>query len=122
MGMNYYVKNEELEVRIGKSSMGWQFLFYGYKELELNSKKDWDQFLKKNKDYIFSEDDIKVSYEELISLIKYKSSSNAKLKNHYDEVEKEGMLDTNRTIKDKEGYTMLYANFVIIYGNDLKGF
>ena len=51
MGMNYYVKNEELEVRIGKSSMGWQFLFYGYKELGLNSKKDWDQFLKKNKDY-----------------------------------------------------------------------
>ena len=122
MGMNYYVKNEDLEVRIGKSSMGWQFFFFFYKELGLNSKKDWDQFLKKNKDYIFSEDDIKVSYEELISLIKYKSSSNAKLKNHYDEVEKDGMLDTNRTIKDKEGYTMLYANFDIIYANDLKGF
>lgn len=122
MGMNYYVKNKELEVRIGKSSIGWQFLFFGYKELNLNSKEDWDNFLKNNKDNIYLEDDINISYEELIGIINYKNYNNTKLKNHYDEVEKDGMLDNNRVIKDKEGYTFLYDNFDIIYVNDLNGF
>ena len=80
-------------------------MFYGYKDLGLNSKEDWFKFLKNNKDFIFTEDDIKISYEELSSLINFKSYSNKELKNHYEEVSKEGMLDESRTILDKDGYS-----------------
>lgn len=119
MGMHYYVKNNEMEIRVGKSSIGWQFLFYGYKDLGLNSKEDWFKFLKNNKDFIFTEDDVNISYEELSSLINFKSYSNKEFKNHYEEVSKEGMLDESRTILDKEGYTFLYNNFDIVYNNKI---
>lgn len=114
MGMHYYVINDELEVRIGKSSLGWQFLFNGYKDLNLNSKSDWVKYLKKNKDFIFTEEDLRVSYDEINKLIELKSK-NKKNRNHYDEVKKDGMLDESRTIKDKEGYTILYDNYDVIY-------
>jgi hypothetical protein len=52
MGTNYYTRVNEChfcgrygELHIGKHSGGWVFLFRGYKELGINSKKDWEDLL-----------------------------------------------------------------------------
>ncbi len=108
MGMHYYVKNNEMEIRVGKSSVGWQFLFYGYKDLGLNSKEDWFKFLKNNKDFIFTEDDIKISYEELSSLINFKSYSNKEFNKDRNIEEKGNYKDL--FLKEKDSYNEFQYN------------
>lgn len=55
MGNNYYVRVDEKEIHLGKSSIGHRFCFSTIPELGLNTAKDWKTYLEKNKYPIFDE-------------------------------------------------------------------
>lgn len=110
MGTNYYTKKRNKNMHIGKSSMGWQFLFQGYKEFNLNSKEDWIKYLIRYKKKIYNEYDEEVSLEEFKEMIVFKSPYNKLLLSHYDECEKSNRLE-EYCIKDKDNYTILYNDF-----------
>lgn len=109
MGMNFYIKSNDKEIHIGKSSLGWQFLFEGNKELNLNSKKEWIDFLFNNEENIYNELNEIIPKNEFLELIEFKSSKNKLLLNHYDETIKVGYKED--VIKDIDGYTILYNEF-----------
>lgn len=87
MGMNYYVVGITPTVRkpihIGKSSMGWKFLFHRVDAWEnyiddkpLNTAKQWYTFLRENEKFIFvlNEEDEVIDVEWLIDFIEKKQS------------------------------------------------
>lgn len=89
MGMNYYVVSRTPTTRnaihIGKSSMGWKFLFHRVDAWDnyiddkpLNTAKQWYTFLRENEKFIFvlNEEDEDVDVEWLIDFIEKKQSIN----------------------------------------------
>lgn len=87
MGMNYYVVGKSPTVRtpihIGKSSIGWKFLFHRVSAWEnyiddrpLNTAKQWYSFLRDNKSliYILNEEDEIIETEWLINMIEQKQN------------------------------------------------
>lgn len=90
MGTNYFALERKFSLHrnclhIGKSSMGWRFLFQGYQDYELdwdkphiniNSVEDWKEFLS-NKEYgILNEYDEEVSYDEFFEMVEEKQKEN----------------------------------------------
>lgn len=77
MGTNYYAEMSihgiPLSLHIGKSSMGWKFLFAKYDNL--SSKKEWEAFLAKDGVSISDEYGDKFSRGELLREIEYKQSA-----------------------------------------------
>lgn len=110
MGINYYVMIGKTELHIGKSSIGWQFLFQGYKGYGLDSKIEWLHYLSKYRKNIYDEDNVKVSFDEIRELIERKSPKDEKLLNHYDECVKSN-YNIEETIKDDDGYTIIFNEF-----------
>lgn len=110
MGMNYYVKIGKTELHIGKSSIGWQFLFQGHIGYDLDSKLEWLMFLSKYKKHIYDSDEQKISFNELRELIERKSPNDLTLKSHYDECVKSNQLE-HFVKKDSEGYTIIFNEF-----------
>ena len=88
MGTNYYlVKNRpsiDGGLHIGKSSIGWRFLFYKPNLWEvdkpLNTYKQWRDYLKETTEagthVIMNEYDEVVSFDDLMELIKNKQKEN----------------------------------------------
>jgi hypothetical protein len=110
MGTNYYTfterkcKHKEKEeycwncfntgfekLHIGKSSVGWQFSFKGYKHF-IETFQDWEKFLKDKK--IYNEYGEEVTYDELFDRILDKQSNPDNL-NHTEYCRREYI--TNRT-------------------------
>lgn len=110
MGMNYFVKVGSKELHIGKSSIGWQFLFEGHKGYDLDSKNEWLHFLSKYRKNIYDSEEQLITFNELREIIERKSARDLTLKNHYDECLKSDKLE-NHTIKDDEGYTIIFNEF-----------
>lgn len=83
MGTNYYAfsrfecdcgKVHETEhLHIGKSSSGWYFSLHAIPDMELNSLEDWIHFLKQGCICIEDEYGHRLSFEGLLSVIKYRS-------------------------------------------------
>lgn len=109
MGTNYYTKKRNKDFHIGKSSIGWQFLFQGYKEFNLNSKKDWFKYLKRYNKKIYDEYEEEIDLNDFFKLIETKNS-NSNLLNHYDECVKTNQLE-DYCNKDEDNYTILYNDF-----------
>lgn len=77
MGTNYYLRSKpcekcgtcQTEKHIGKSSVGWQFHFRGYKDSMIVSFKDWIQeFTDPNKE-IYDEYGNKLDIEKFINIV-----------------------------------------------------
>ena len=85
MGTNYYAVKKKPTIasplHIGKSSMGWRFLFhevnkgtceYDY-NLEIHTFEQWKEYLESNKDIvILDEYDREITTKELLDLIQEK--------------------------------------------------
>ena len=75
MGTNYYVATNHCECcdrydeefHIGKSSVGWAFSFRGYPTFELESWKQWKEFLKDK--IIKDEYGDTITYQDFVDLI-----------------------------------------------------
>lgn len=87
MGTNYYVVSKEPTTRtpihIGKSSMGWKFLFHRVSNWEnyindkpLNTAKQWYTFLRENEKrmYVLNEYDEIIDVEWFIDMVEKKQS------------------------------------------------
>lgn len=77
MGTNYYLHLVSDEgfctiLHIGKSSVGWKFLFRGHADLDLNSVEDWRTRTRQGN--IFNEYDDKTAYDTFWSLVRAKKS------------------------------------------------
>lgn len=81
MGTNYYLKSQPCEscgqcqnpLHIGKSSVGWRFLFRSYTfPLHINCFDDWLLELKNNKKLIYNEYNEKIDLYQLLELIESK--------------------------------------------------
>jgi hypothetical protein len=104
MGTNYYVKDEPRcptcgrasdVYHIGKSSMGWKFLFRGYEDQGLTSASKWFEYLASRN--IVDEYGTEWLLEEFISLIKSKMDGLV----HYDPKKK----------IDDQGHPVAYYEF-----------
>ena len=110
MGTNYYVRTNECkecnrydEQHIGKSSMGWKFLFNPFKE----TFRKWSNYLKKHKDSIYNEYGEKVTLKDLIDLVKEKQKTGISLKDRPDQIGPFGSNDPdNYETLDKNGYVI----------------
>ncbi len=80
MGTNYYVaKNRceccnryDVEIHIGKSSIGWAFSFHGYPYMNLSSWKQYKEYLKNQT--IVDEYNTVIAYDDFVEMIEtYKS-------------------------------------------------
>lgn len=93
MGTNYYaVKSTptvDEPIHIGKSSMGWKFLFHEYEDTwhdppivwhTFNQIKAWlEEYVEQKKEYvILDEYDRNVSLSEFLDIVKYKQEENNK--------------------------------------------
>jgi hypothetical protein len=89
MGTNYYMKKEPdlfgvlrgdkpISLHLGKSSGGWCFSLRWYPERNLNSLRDWYQFLIKGRVTITDEYDVELSLDELLDIIVRRSWSNSR--------------------------------------------
>ena len=68
--MNYYVKTEQHEnLHIGKSAIGWQFIFRSYPEFNLTSFKEWCNLLKQKDADIVNEYGEKITFNKLLGEI-----------------------------------------------------
>lgn len=84
MGTNYYLKSNpckecghcQTEKHIGKSSLGWKFLFRWH--FQLQNFDEWLEELKNPFKSIYNENGEKISLKEFLDLINDKS----KLKSH----------------------------------------
>lgn len=75
-------------LHIGKSSLGWKFLFHGYQDYELewnkphiniNSLEDWKSFLSNTEEYgILNEYDEEISYENFFKMVEEKQKEENK--------------------------------------------
>ena len=88
MGTNYYAvkKRPTLHnhaIHIGKSSVGWKFLFQGYQKRELsydnfitiNSIGDWEKFLSNKEWVILDEYDNLVSTTDFFKMVEEKQNT-----------------------------------------------
>ena len=72
MGTNYYLRhkpcpncgNVARELHIGKSSIGWQFSFRGYRDLNIHSYQDWLEEFKDERREIVDEYGHVITLEE----------------------------------------------------------
>lgn len=78
MGTNYYVESdppcptcghEKERLHIGKSSLGWQFLFAPYPDLGLTSWKAWRAYLEKRPGLIRDEYGRAMPLDEFAALV-----------------------------------------------------
>ncbi len=135
MGTNYYHRinicehcNRYTEQHIGKSSVGWQFLFHGYngqkKVPEIKSFKDWLYVLWKSlttdkTGKIVDEYGRELSFDEFFALVKNNQtgSFNDRLNlNHYDHrkdfhKQHNWAVNINNDWKDDEGYSFTSVEF-----------
>lgn len=90
MGTNYYAIQNKVSlhnrvIHIGKSSVGWKFLFQGYQnatdsddfmddDLNINSLEDWKNFLNTDEYIILNEYDERVSYDDFFKMVEEKQS------------------------------------------------
>lgn len=99
MGTNYYLKSKpcetcghcQTELHIGKSSMGWRFLFRSYNyETKINSFDDWLLELNNPNKVIYNEYHEKIELAELLELIEDKRNgkSQAHLAHYFFQDEK----------------------------------
>lgn len=85
MGTNYYAVSKRPTVfspiHIGKSSMGWKFLFHRVScwenwvdDSDINTYPQWIEFLKKNEDkvLIMNEYDEEVSLKDFVAMVELK--------------------------------------------------
>ena len=91
MGTNYYVVKKKPTItpplHIGKSSVGWKFLFHEVNigecefdySVEIHTFEQWKEFLENNNDIlILNEYDEEVSVKEFLELVKEKQKENNK--------------------------------------------
>jgi hypothetical protein len=122
MGTNYYWRHNICphcgryeEAHIGKSSMGWQFLFHGYRdnllplpdpEVDLKVKvlswKDWKELLSKE-GKIFNEYGAEVPLADLVANVE--APERKTMISHYDYCQEHHESDLKKMWKDPEGYT-----------------
>jgi hypothetical protein len=104
MGTNYYAVKKKPseynnEIHIGKSSGGWRFLFQGYSdELTINSKEDWEKFLKNDEYVIMDEYGSRISYKDFFKLVEDKQKENNK--------------DNFAYAVNRNGYRFSYNDFI----------
>ena len=119
MGTNYYIKygkkdceccGSEIDkkLHIGKKSIGWEFTFQGYKELNLNSYKDWRTFLNNSNESIINEYGKFMTKEGFYKTVE--NSKNGENLNHTIEVQKDYPHYDN-AILDSDGYSINYTDF-----------
>lgn len=99
MGTNYYLEAEpcahcgrgDTQVHIGKSSVGWPFLFAPNAERDISSWRDWRKFLSQpiNADRIKSEYGDRVTLAAFICCVEGRPVTQGKLGGH-DRVDDEG--------------------------------
>lgn len=108
MGTNYYLKSKpcetcyhcQSELHIGKSSMGWKFLFkLHHHPLNIYCYQDWLIHLKDIKKVIYNEYNEKIEFEQLLDLIEKKRNgkSQANLDSYF--------------YQDEEGYDFCSNEF-----------
>lgn len=133
MGTNYFLRTKACEKcgrsdpskHIGKSSIGWQFHFRGYRDEDITSFKKWVELLSDPNSEIYDEYDGKKEVEEFIKMIK--DSLNDRI-NHYNvccghpetKIEREYIADNNGicykelervTWKDEDGFAFSDIEF-----------
>lgn len=89
MGTNYYCMERKISMHnrilhIGKSSLGWKFLFQGYEnaegifddEIYISSVEDWKDYLNNPKVIILDEYDSEISYKDFFKMVEEKQKEN----------------------------------------------
>lgn len=111
MGTNYYIKSKDkkchecggtgyLDVHVGKSSGGWQFLFNPFKK----SFKEWKEYILSNKDSLYDEYGDKVKPEEFFKLVEEKQEKDS---THYRENEPVNQYE----FRDDKGYRICLSDY-----------
>lgn len=127
MGTNYYVitnccdhcNRYDEEYHIGKSSAGWSFSFRGYPSDELESWKQWREFLKDK--IIKDEYGETVSYDNFVDMIETIKApgyvnplTGKKNQQHNDAMKKDKYyfgFDPNMEWDDEDGYAFSSREF-----------
>lgn len=90
MGTNYYLKSiacktcghSQTELHIGKSSMGWKFLFNGNDFYRSNFDSWMEEFKHPNKQ-IYDENNQKLTLEEFLDIVEKKSEGKCHLDSNF---------------------------------------
>lgn len=110
MGTNYYLRNGEEELHIGKKSYGWEFSFQAYPRLGIFSVTDWKNAFDNVEAQIVNEYNEVFSVEEMCEIIDSacpgSNFSDERLNlNHCDEAE------GYQCYKDPYGYSFSLGDF-----------
>ncbi len=93
MGTNYFIDYGNQKIHIGKKSAGWKFIFHENEELNLHTKKDWINFLKKRK--IYDEYYRILSFKSFLEIIE--DSQSNKLPQEFDKIDDMGFVFIKKT-------------------------
>lgn len=112
MGVNYYCKEGNDLLHIGKSSYGWQFVFRAYPEKDIFSRRDWIAYMIENQSIIVDEGQEEISLQDFIDKTntekrqkQYNRKQEGTLKNQFNWLQENDELGIgHRCYTDYNGY------------------